>query len=57
MLSFGKIKVIIEAMRELGLLVVKEGLEQTNITLIDVKEKVVLESAQIIKSLRMCYCE
>ena len=57
MLTFGKIRVIIEAMRELGLILVKEGLEQTTITLVDVKEKVALESAQIIKSLRKCCCE
>lgn len=51
-LSYGKIRVILEAMNELGLVEIREGLKKNNITLKQVSGKVSLESAQIIKQLK-----
>ena len=51
-LTFGKIKVILEAMSELGLVEVFEGIKGCEIKLCEVFEKVSLESAQIIKKLK-----
>lgn len=51
-LSFGKIKVILEAMRELGLIEICEGLKDNHIKLLEVSGKVQLETAGIIKRLK-----
>ncbi len=51
-LSFGKIRVILEAMNELGLIEICEGLKSNHIKLLEVAGKVDLESARIIKKLR-----
>lgn len=51
-LSFGKIRVILEAMSELGLIEICEGLKENHIKLIEVAGKVDLESARIISKLR-----
>lgn len=51
-ISFGKIKVILEAMNELGLIEIYEGLKTTEIKYIQTTNKVNLLSSQIIRSLR-----
>lgn len=51
-LSFGKIKVILEAMSELGLIEICEGLNVCRIKLLTVTGKVDIDSAQIIGKLR-----
>lgn len=51
-ISFGKIKVILEAMRELGLIEFSQGLYNCNIRLLNVIGKVELSSAPIIKRLK-----
>lgn len=51
-LSLGKIRVILEAMNELGLVEIREGIRTCEITLKPVAGKVNLESAQIIKQLK-----
>lgn len=51
-ISLGKIKVILEAMNELGLIEIYEGIKETKIKYIKTTEKVDLQSSQIIKSLR-----
>ncbi len=51
-LSFGKIKVILKAMNELGLIEMQEGLKTLNIEFLQVNHKVDLESADIIKKLK-----
>lgn len=51
-LSYGKIRVALEAMNELGLIRISEGLKSCRISLNRVTRKVNLESAQIIKKLR-----
>ncbi len=51
-LSFGKIRVILEAMSDLGLIEICEGLRSNHIKLLEVAGKVDLESARIIKKLR-----
>ncbi len=51
-LSFGKIRVILKAMSELGLIEISEGLKESHITMLEVAGKVQLETAGIIKSLR-----
>ena len=51
-LSYGKIRVALEAMNELGLIRISEGLKSCRISLNRVTGKVNLESAQIIKKLR-----
>ena len=50
-LSFGKIKVILSAMNELGLVEINEGLKTTEIKFLEVNGKVDLNSANIIKKL------
>ena len=52
MLSFGKIKVILTAMCELGLIKITEGLNSSSIELMQVSGKVELDSADIIKKLK-----
>lgn len=54
-LSFGKIKIILKAMAELGLVKITEGLKSTQISLVDVQGKVNLDSSAVIKKLRECY--
>jgi single-stranded-DNA-specific exonuclease len=51
-LTFGKIKVILEAMNQLGLIEITEGLSTCKINLLSVSGKVDLESADIIRNLR-----
>lgn len=51
-LSFGKIKVILETMKELRLIEYSEGLKSCHISLNQVEGKVNLESADIIKRMR-----
>ena len=51
-LSYGKIRVALEAMSELGLIEIREGLKRCSITLRNVSGKVDLESATIIRKLR-----
>lgn len=51
-LSFGKIKVILEAMRELRLIEISEGMKTSKISVLPVNGRVDLESAPIIKKLR-----
>ena len=51
-ISLGKIKVILEAMNELGLIEIYEGIKETKIKYIKTTEKVDLQSSQIIKKLR-----
>ena len=51
-LSYGKIRVALEAMNELGLIQIQEGLKTNRITLRRVSRKVDLSSASIIKKLK-----
>ncbi len=51
-LSYGKIRSALEAMNELGLIEIHEGLKRSKITLKNVFGKVDLESASIIRKLR-----
>ncbi len=51
-LSYGKIRVALEAMNELGLIRIQEGLKTNRITLCPVSQKVDLSSASIIKKLK-----
>lgn len=51
-LSYGKIRVILEALSELGLIQIDEGISSCKITLCQNVQKVDLESSQIIKQLR-----
>ncbi len=51
-LSFGKIRAVLEAMNELGLIRIKEGMKSCKIELVKTTQKVDLESASIIKKLR-----
>lgn len=50
-LNYGKIKVIIEAMNELHLIEIIEGMNSCKINLLNVKNKVDIGSARIIKAL------
>ena len=51
-LSFGKIRAALEAMSELGLIRIREGMKSSRIELNKTTQKVDLESASIIKKLR-----
>ena len=51
-LSFGKIRAALEAMSELGLIRIREGMKSSRIELNKTTQKVDLESALIIKKLR-----
>lgn len=51
-LSFGKIRVILKAMSELGLIEICEGIKENHITMREVAGKVQLETAGIIKRLK-----
>ena len=51
-LSYGKIRVAAEALNELGLIEIREGLKSCRITLNRVNGKVDLETASIIKKIR-----
>lgn len=55
-LTFGKIRVILQAMSELGLIEICEGLKSCSISLRSVAGKVSLDSAGIIRKLKeVCY--
>ena len=51
-INYGRIRVIIEAMRELGLVSVSEGMNRFELTLCEVHGKVSLDEAPIIKGLK-----
>ena len=51
-IPYGKLRVMLEAMSELGLIMIQEGLKQNRITLNPVEGKVDLESARIIRAIR-----
>ncbi len=51
-LSYGKIRAALEAMNELGLIRIKEGMKSCKIELVKTTQKVDLESASIIEKLR-----
>ena len=51
-INYGRIRVIIEAMRELGLVSVSEGMNRFELTLREVHGKVSLDEAPIIKGLK-----
>lgn len=51
-LSFGKIRVILEAMNELGLIEIFEGLKSSSIRLLPVQDKVSIDSSSIITRLK-----
>lgn len=51
-ISYGKVKVVLEAMNELSLIEIYEGLKTTKIKYIETTQKVDLQDAQIIKNLR-----
>ncbi len=51
-INYGKIRVIIEAMRELGLVSVSEGMNGFELTLCEVHGKVSLDDAPVIKGLK-----
>ena len=51
-INYGRIRVIIEAMRELGLVTVSEGMNRFQLTLCEVHGKVNLDDAPIIKGLK-----
>lgn len=51
-LSFGKIRVILESMNELGLIEIIEGINTSNIRLLPQNGKVSIDSAGILKRLR-----
>jgi single-stranded-DNA-specific exonuclease len=54
-LSYGKIKVIFEAMNELGLVAIYEDMKKFEVKLMEVRGKVDLESSTIIKQLKVVY--
>jgi single-stranded-DNA-specific exonuclease len=54
-LSYGKIKVIFEAMNELGLVAIYEDMKKFEVKLMEVSGKVDLESSTIIKQLKVVY--
>lgn len=56
-LTFGKIKVITQAMNELGLINIFDVIKSTKIELNKVDGRVSIESAKIIQKLRRCYDE
>lgn len=49
-LSFGKIKVILEAMRELRLIEISEGMKTSKISVLPVNGRVDLESARLSRN-------
>ena len=51
-ISYGKLRVILEAMNDLGLIAIYEDLKKCSIKLLEVGRKVNLEDADIIKSLK-----
>ena len=51
-LNLGKIRVMLEAMRQLGLIEMEEGITGASIVLNQVKGKVSLESAPVMKALK-----
>lgn len=55
LICYGKLKVILEAMNELALIAIYEDMYKTQIKILDVKSKVNLEDASIIKALKEVY--
>ena len=53
--SYGKLKVILEAMNDLKLIALYEDMYKTQVKLLEVNSKVNLEDASIIKSLKEVY--
>lgn len=53
--SYGKLKVILEAMNELGLIAIYEDMYKLRIKILEVNSKVNLEEASIIKALKEVY--
>jgi single-stranded-DNA-specific exonuclease len=53
--SYGKLKVILEAMNELGLIAIYEDMYKLQIKILEVNSKVNLEEASIIKALKEVY--
>lgn len=51
-IGYGKMRVILEALSDLGLIQIYEGMTDSNILMCDVKNKVSLEDAKIIMKLR-----
>lgn len=51
-LTYGKIRVILEALNELGLIKINEGVKESEIRVIPNPQKVNLESAEIIRKLK-----
>lgn len=51
-LPLGKLRVVLEAMRELGLIEIKQGMAKTEITMCQVGTKVQLDSAPVIQELK-----
>lgn len=56
-ISYGKLKVILEAMNELKLIALYEDMYKTEIKLLEVSSKVNLEDASIIKALKEVYAD
>ena len=51
-ISYGKIRVILEAMKQLGLIEFAEGIKSSRISLLSVSGRVDLETADIIRKIR-----
>ncbi len=54
-ITYGKLKVILEAMNELSLIALYEDMYTTRIKILEVSSKVNLEDASIIKALKEVY--
>lgn len=54
-ISYGKMRVILEAMNDLGLIALYEDLKKCSIRILEVNTKVNLDSAEIIKNLKEVY--
>lgn len=54
-LSYGKIKVILEALNEQGLVAIYEDMNKLSVKILEVNEKVDLQNSTIIKHLREAY--
>lgn len=54
-ISYGKMRVILEAMNDLGLIAFYEDLKKCSIKILEVNSKVNLEDAEIIKNLKEVY--
>ena len=54
-ITYGKLRVILEAMNELGLIVFYEDMKKCSVRMLDVHSKVRLEDSVIIKNIREVY--